>query len=65
MKTIKPTELEKEQFVSSLQNLASNMLTVSILLKRFGRKDLSSQLVGASKMIDEWVINVKNSITNK
>lgn len=55
----KPTELEKEIFISSLQNLASNMVTVSILLKRFGRKDLSSQLVGASKKVDDWVLNAK------
>jgi hypothetical protein len=55
----KPTELEKEIFISSLQNLASNMVMVSILLKRFGRKDLSSQLVGASKMVDDWVLNAK------
>lgn len=50
----------KEQLISALQNLESNMLTCAELLKLYGVKDHSDELKRASTMVADWIDGVKN-----
>jgi len=55
----KPTN---EQMTAALQNLASSMETVAILLHRWGRDDKAKELNGAATMLHDWYRKVEAEV---